>query len=252
MQPSVNRATPIPRFHVAPPLATGMQVQLPDAVSHHVRVLRLTVGDRISLCDGTGGDYSARLDAVDRNVASAVIDEHFERECESPVAVDLAQAMSSGDRMDYTIQKAVELGAVAIQPIAAARSVVHLSGERAERRVAHWQALAIAACEQCGRNRIPTVHEILPLANWLDTRDDAIGARLLLSPRAELSLKNVQPKLDRAVALLAGPEGGFTDAEEQQAIRAGFVAIRLGPRVLRTESAAAAAIAAMQTLWGDF
>jgi len=170
---------------------------------------------------------------------------------ESPLAVTLVQAVSSGERMDYTIQKAVELGVAAVQPLLTERSIVRLDGERRARRVAHWQAVAVAACEQCGRNVVPPVLPVVPLPDWLAGQTVASGVRLLLSPAGRSRLAD----LERPAAplhLLAGPEGGWSAGEEALAVDAGFVAVRLGPRVLRTETAALAALAAMQVLWGDF
>ncbi len=229
-----------------------MRLRLPESVMHHVRVLRLKQGDAFALFDGNGGEFSACLDMVTRDEAHASIGAHRALERESPIEVLLAQALSSGDHMDYTVEKAVELGVTQIQPLAAARSVVQLSGERALRRVAHWQSLAVAACEQCGRNRVPQVMPVSPLVAWLAALDQSAGTRLLLSTRAKAPLKSVSPQLERPIALLAGPEGGFSESEEQAAIVAGFVPVLLGPRVLRTETAAASALACMQTLWGDF
>jgi 16S rRNA (uracil1498-N3)-methyltransferase len=161
----------------------------------------------------------------------------------------LAQGISSGERMDYTLQKAVELGVAAIQPIAAKRSVVKLAGERADRRVAHWQGVATSACEQCGRNRVPAVAAPLTLANWLGRHP---GGRLLfLSPLADARLADL-PAPNATDCLVAGPEGGFEADEIAALTAAGAIPVRLGPRVLRTETAALAALAAMQTLWGDF
>jgi 16S rRNA (uracil1498-N3)-methyltransferase len=165
--------------------------------------------------------------------------------------VTLAQAVSSGERMDYTIQKAVELGVSAIQPLMAERCVVRLSGERAAKRVAHWQAVVAAACEQCGRNRVPVVQPLLSLRDWLDGAATAGGVRLLLAPDGPAMLRQM-PRPSAMVTVLTGPEGGFTATEAEDAVRAGFQPLRLGPRVLRTETAAVALLAAMQALWGDF
>jgi 16S rRNA (uracil1498-N3)-methyltransferase len=177
------------------------------------------------------------------------------RDCarESPLEIVLGQALSSGERMDYTVQKAVELGVTAIHPLAAARSVVRLAGERAEKRVAHWQAVAVSACEQSGRNRVPPVAPVAELAAWLE-RPPAGGAgalRLLLSPAGATRLREL-PRPAASIILLAGPEGGFTPEEEAAVLNCGFIPVRLGPRVLRTETAAVAALAALQALWGDF
>jgi 16S rRNA (uracil1498-N3)-methyltransferase len=168
---------------------------------------------------------------------------------ESPLAVVLAQGISSGERMDYTVQKSVELGVTVIQPLLTQRSVVRLTGERADKRVAHWQAVAAAACEQCGRNRVPEVLPVQSLTHWLGTLRG--GVRYLLSPQAPNRLRELTRPAD-AITLLVGPEGGWDSTESAAAQTTGFAPLALGPRVLRTETAAVAALAAMQALWGDF
>ena len=170
---------------------------------------------------------------------------------ESPLRVVLAQAISAGERMDYTIQKAVELGVAAIQPVTSDRSVVRLDAARGAKRVTHWQAVPIAACEQCGRNRVPAVQPVMSIASWLGEVASDTTQGLLLLPRATLRLRDMQ-RPHASITLLAGPEGGLAPEEQQAAEHAGFTPVRLGPRVLRTETAALAALAAMQTLWGDF
>jgi len=169
---------------------------------------------------------------------------------ESPLRVTLAQAISSGERMEFTLQKAVEIGVNAIQPIAAERSVVKLAGERAEKRIAHWQNVVISACEQSGRASVPQVAPILGLADWLGLRQ-TFSLKLLLSPTAEHTLHTL-PKPEGDICLLIGCEGGLSPQEQQLAETCGFKPVRLGARILRTETAAMAALAAMQTLWGDF
>jgi 16S rRNA (uracil1498-N3)-methyltransferase len=232
-------------------LSTGAQVALPEQVAHHAaRVLRLRGGDRVALFDGTGGAYSATILQLDKRGVIVQVGEHRADERESPLRVILAQAISAGDKMDFTLQKATELGIARIQPLESERSVVRLSGERADKRVAHWQGVVVAACEQCGRNSIPQVASIRRFADWLgDSPDD--GLRLMLSPDAETGLRDL-PKPERPVTLLIGPEGGFSEAEAAAARHAKFMPLRLGARILRTETAALAALAAMQTLWGDF
>jgi 16S rRNA (uracil1498-N3)-methyltransferase len=163
--------------------------------------------------------------------------------------VTLVQGVSASEKMDFTVQKATELGVAALQPVIAARSVGRLSGERAELKRAHWRRVAVSACEQCGRNRVPEVHRLLSLAQYCRAAP-AAGTRLLLSPRSELGLRAA--RLDGAVALAAGPEAGFTAEEEALLAGAGFVPVRLGPRVLRTETAALAALAVLNALAGDF
>ncbi len=239
-----------PRFYCPEILAQSGAAELPEQAAHHAaRVLRLQAGDRVSVFNGRGGEGDARItDIGKRNVTLEIVDWHAV-ERESPLQVLLAQAISAGEKMDFTLQKAVELGIGNIQPLASERSVVRLSGERAEKRVAHWQGVVIAACEQSGRNRVPEVAPIRPLLDWLGQQDG--GLRLMLSPVAEVGLRDL-PKPTGNITLLIGPEGGLSPAEAEAAQRYGFTPVRLGARVLRTETAALAALAAMQTLWGDF
>lgn len=250
-----RRVKPGSRFYLPDKLASGAEVNLPaDTARHAVRSLRLQVGDPIVLFDGFGGEYQASICRVDRESVIARTGPFVERSAECPVDLLLAQAMSSGERMDFTIQKAVELGVTAIQPLATTRSVIKLSAERAARKTGHWQKLAIAASEQCGRNRLVEVAEPLPLGDWLgqlprDQADDEL--RLLLSPAADTRIGDL-PDTTRRIVLLAGPEGGFDDRETDLARRRGFQSVRLGPRILRTETAALAALAAIQLRWGDF
>ncbi len=242
------------RMYFPGELAPGRWCTLPPPQAHHaLRVLRLRKGDPVILFNGDGAEYAAVVRESSRTRCALDVTGREAVDRESPFAVTLAQAVSGGERMDYTIQKAVELGVAAIQPLEARRSVVRLSGERAPKRLAHWQSVAIAACEQCGRNRVPRV---LPLAR-LDAFLFALAApspseqRVLLSPRSGCGLRDLGRPAG-AIVLLAGPEGGLTPGEERTAGTAGFLPVRLGPRVLRTETAAVAALAAMQALWGDF
>ncbi len=239
-----------PRFYLDQPLAPGARFSLPPGPARHAaRALRLAEGDAITLFNGRGGEFAARIERINKDEVAVAITGFADTERESRLRVTLAQGISSGERMDYTLQKAVELGVAAIQPIAAKRSVVKLTAERADRRVAHWQGVVASACEQCGRNQVPVVAPPLPLAHWLGQKQ---GGRLLfLSPLAEARLADLPPPTVPDW-LVAGPEGGF-EADEIAALHAaGAVPVRLGPRVLRTETAALAALAAMQTLWGDF
>jgi 16S rRNA (uracil1498-N3)-methyltransferase len=240
-----------PRFYCPEISAQNGAAELPEQAAHHAaRVLRLQVGDRVNVFNGRGGEGEARItDIGKRNVTVEVVAWHAV-ERESPMQVRLAQAISAGEKMDFTLQKAVELGIGNIQPLASERSVVRLSGERAEKRVVHWQGVVIAACEQSGRNHVPEVAPIRPMLDWLGEQDGP-GLRLMLSPVAEVGLRDLS-KPTGNVTLLVGPEGGLSPAEAEAAQRYGFTPVRLGARVLRTETAALAALAAMQTLWGDF
>ena len=242
------------RFHYRGKLGNGSEVRLhPDAAHHAVRVLRLGVGEPVVLFDGLGGEFEARITSIERGDVCVRTGAHVGIERESRLYVTLVQGLSSGDRMDITLQKAVELGVAAIQPVATERSVVKLKGERAQRRVEHWQNLVIAACEQCGRNRVPEVAAVLSLPEWLaqiEMPAPQDEARLLLSPEATQSLKDLTPVA--RMTLLVGPEGGLSPVETRLAQSRGFKPVRLGPRTLRTETAALATLAAIQALWGDF
>lgn len=250
----MSQSNPSNRIYVPGPLDARGRLLLPSRQSHHVaRVLRLGAGDALVLFDGDGSEHAAVVEGVAGDGVTVSMTGHRRVERESSLEIVLGQALSSGERMDYTVQKAVELGVGAIRPLAARRSVVRLSAERAAGRVSHWQSVAIAACEQCGRNRIPQIGPVTDLETWLAQRGESRDGALpvLLSPRAEARLRDL-PRPAGTVLLLAGPEGGWAPEEEAAARRHGFVPVRLGPRVLRTETAAIAALAAMQALWGDF
>jgi len=242
-----------PRFYLDQPLAPGARFNLPPAAARHAaRALRLAADDAITLFNGHGGEYAARIERIQKDAVAVAVTGFADIERESRLRVMLAQGISSGERMDYTLQKAVELGVAAIQPIAATRSVVKLAGERADKRVAHWQGVVASACEQCGRNQLPVVTAPLTLAAWLAHRLEQTNGRLLfLSPLAERRLADLASPTAMD-CLVAGPEGGFDSAEIAALHAADAIPVRLGPRVLRTETAALAALAAMQTLWGDF
>jgi 16S rRNA (uracil1498-N3)-methyltransferase len=242
----------VARFYAEGALRAGGVSLLPEDTAHHaVHVLRLRPGDAVVLFNGRGGEYAGRIAAVDRLRVSVDVLEHRRIERESPLAVTLVQGVSAGEKMDFTVQKATELGVAALQPVIAARSTGRLSGERAELKRAHWRRVAIAACEQCGRNRVPEVLPVLPLAEYCREPAGA-GARLLLSPQAQLGLRAAAARIDGGAVLASGPEAGFGDDEEAMLADAGFVPVRLGPRVLRAETAAIAALAALNTLAGDF
>ena len=240
------------RFYSPDKLSLGTSIKLSDnAATHATRVLRLNEGDVINLFNGDGFDYICELILVKKNEVLAKVKGSAAINNEPPLNITLLQGISSGDRMDYTIQKAVELGVKQIQPIATERSVVKLSAERAEKRVEHWQNVVISACEQCGRAIIPIVSAPKTLANWLAANPQAASTRVLLNPIGAKRLAEIA-KPAGEIQLLIGAEGGLSNAEIDTAISHGFQSVILGPRILRTETAALAAMSAMHTLWGDF
>lgn len=230
--------------------AVGSLIDLPEAVFRHaVKVLRLREGEEVTLFDGTGGEYRARLTEVGKSAATAELLDWQPLEREAPFAITLIQAVQAAEKMDWTVQKAVELGIAHIQPAESRRSVVRLSGDRAAKRIEHWQGVAIAACEQCGRNRVPAVAPVLSVEQALATAG-ADELKLFFSPVGAVSLHELAPTA--RITLLVGAEGGLDPAEEAAARLAGFVPVQLGPRVLRTETAGLTALAAIHALWGDF
>jgi 16S rRNA (uracil1498-N3)-methyltransferase len=239
----------MPRFFCPQPLSPGAIVDLPEAVAHHLHVVRQQPGDELVLFNGEGGQVSARLTEIGKRRASAEVLAHQAVEAELPYPVTLVQGLPEGSKMDWIVEKAVELGVSGIVPLAAQRSVVRLSGERADKRLAHWQAVVISASEQCGRNRLAEVAPVQDFQRWIDAPCDT--TRILLTPRATDSLAawaRVTPA--RATCLLVGPEGGFSTAEEDAALAAGAIALSMGPRVLRTETAGLAALAILAASWG--
>jgi 16S rRNA (uracil1498-N3)-methyltransferase len=276
-----------PRFFCALPLADGVAIDLPDSVARHAaQVLRLSTGAEIVLFNGEGGEYPARLEVESKTKARALLGARQDIERESPRAITLAQAMQAADKMDFTLQKAVELGVTAFQPLASRRSVTRLAGERLQKRENHWRAVAIAACEQCGRNRLPKLLPYIDVEHWAlaggvlaDGNVLAGSLKLMLAPNGEIPLsalanrmmrdeKTIAAQQDRRdiaacqdpkniavcqdIVLLVGAEGGLDAGEMAAARRAGFISVRLGPRILRTETAGVAALAVIQSLWGDF
>jgi 16S rRNA (uracil1498-N3)-methyltransferase len=240
----------MPRFHCPIPLQVDRVVTLPDAVARHaIGALRLRDGETVTLFNGDGREYVGIL-STHGHAAVRLLARHTP-ERESPLRLVLAQGISSGERMDLTVQKSVELGVAAIQPLVMRRTIVRLNGDKVARRRAHWQAVAVSACEQCGRNRVPEVAAIAEFDAWRRQWPAAAVMGLMLDPEGTARLADLAPPAGE-VTLLAGPEGGFDAAEREAARRAGFVGVRLGPRVLRTETAALAALAALQTLWGDY
>ena len=237
-----------PRFHVEAPLRAGGNCTLAEIAAHHaVHVLRLRAGDDVTVFDGRGGEFAGRIAAAERRRVSIDLLEHRAVERELPFRVTLVQGVSQGEKMDSTIRKSVELGVAAVQPVLAAKSVARPKGERAESRREHWQKVAIAACEQCGRNRIPEVLPLLPLGDYRA----ADGTKLLLSPGAAMPLSKAD-LAGESFVVAAGPEAGFAAEEEALLAGQGFLPVKLGARVLRTETAALAALAALNALRGDF
>ena len=240
------------RVYVDAPLAAGKRVILEgNAASHVTRVLRLRVGDALTLFNGAGGEYAASIEAARGGRLTVAVGEPRAVERESPLTLTLAQGVSRGERMDLVVQKATELGVSGIVPLFTERSVVRLGAQQAERKLNHWRAIAIAACEQSGRNRLPKVAPPVSLADLLRSGAEREGGRLLLSPGATSRL-DALPRPATSVTVLIGPEGGLTNAEQEAAVTAGFLPVRLGPRVLRTETAAIAALALLQREFGDF
>lgn len=240
----------MPRFHLPENLSVGQTVALPDNIVRHLNVLRVRPNENITLFDGKGKAHAARLSFLEKRRAEAEILHEETADTESPLNITLIQSISSGERMDFTLQKSVELGVTAIQPVISERCIVRLDGERAAKRLARWQEIVISACEQSGRNTVPPVLPIIGYREALDKMPSE-STKLIMSINRARKLGDIrQPS--GAIAFMVGPEGGWTEQEEQQAFDAGFQAVTLGKRILRTETAALAALAAMQTLWGDF
>jgi 16S rRNA (uracil1498-N3)-methyltransferase len=240
----------MPRFHTPEALTIGATITLPDNVAHHVQVLRLSEGDNICLFNGRGGEYIATLTTIEKKRVSAEVKTFSPREAELPYAVTLAQALPEASKMDWIIEKAVELGVAGIQPLAAQRCVVKLAADRAEKKAAHWQSIIVSAAEQCGRNRIAHLGDLADFDRWIVQKD--LHKRILLTPRAEQSLSDwARHHPPQAMTLLVGPEGGFSDIEERSATSHGVLALSMGPRVLRTETAGLAALAALNAIWGE-
>jgi 16S rRNA (uracil1498-N3)-methyltransferase len=237
------------RVYLDAPFEAGARVTLTGSAARHVtRVLRLRPGQALTLFNGRGGEYAATIEALHGERVAVAVGEPSAIERESPLTLTLAQGVSRGERMDLIVQKATELGASRIVPLLTERSVVRLSASQAARKLIHWRAIAVAACEQSGRNRLPQIAPPLPLADFLHQPPEA-GARLLLSPQAVARIQDVPPA--PAATVLIGPEGGLTEAEQKTALAAGCTPVRLGPRILRTETAALAALTVLQLEFGD-
>ena len=247
----------MPRFHCPADLAPGAEIDLPPGAARHVQVLRLQPGDGITLfhggADGPGGEFEATVLRMGRSDVRVQVGAHHAIEREAPRAIHLLAGITANERMDWLVEKATELGVASITPLVAERSVLKLKGERADKKLAHWQAVAVAACEQCGRNRVPVVHDALDLAAWVRTQAEptAAGPGSANALRLLLSLREGTRPLQQAAAgaepvwFLSGPEGGLSAAEEALAVQHGFAPTTLGPRVLRAETAPWAALAAL-------
>jgi 16S rRNA (uracil1498-N3)-methyltransferase len=238
-----------PRIYTTQALIPGSTAVLDGKAGHYlVRVLRLAVTDPVTLFNGDGRDYAGEICTIERDRVSVRIREASAPGNESPLHITLVQAVSRGERMDYTLQKATELGVACIQPVTSQRVEVHLDQKKQAKRLVHWQGVVISACEQSGRAVVPEVKPLLSLQQWLQSRDET--PCLVLDPLATASLSQV-PIDPPSVALLIGPEGGFSEAEMEQLRATGLSAVSLGPRVLRTETAGPAAIAVLQAISGD-
>jgi 16S rRNA (uracil1498-N3)-methyltransferase len=243
------------RFYADIALVPGQSVTLPDQTARHVQVLRLQPGDAITLFNGRGdgqasgeGEFEATVTRMGRSDVDVLVGAYTATAREAARAIHLVVGMPANDRMDWLIEKATELGAASIQPLMSERSVLRLKGERADKKLAHWRAAAAAACEQCGRNRVPLIHEVATLADWLKTnaKADSAGTRLLLSlqPGTRPLVQAVAGSgAQAAFTFLSGPEGGLSPAEEAAALACGFAPVTLGPRVLRAETAPLACLA---------
>jgi 16S rRNA (uracil1498-N3)-methyltransferase len=243
--------------YVEAPLAPGEKINVGGAAANHIaRVLRLRTGDALTLFNGSGAEYGASIEEFRKDSVLVTVTDERQVERESPLMLTLAQGISRGERMDWILQKATELGVSRIVPVFTERSVVRLDAKQAQRKLQHWRGIAIAACEQCGRNRVPDltlpvdIHEFLAGARESHAGTAAPPMHLLLSPTAELGIGDFAHTAT-SVTVLIGPEGGLTEVEQESAIRAGFTPVRMGPRILRTETAAIAALTVLQQEFGD-
>ncbi len=235
------------RFFIDTPLSLG-EHSLPEAQAHYIgRVRRMGEGDELQLFDGSGSEFLGTLVEVGKKHVRIQLTESFAGQADSSLHIHLGQGLSRGERMDWAIQKATELGVNQITPIVSERCEVRLKEERADKRLAHWRQIAISACEQCGRTTLPVIHPPLLLGEWLKQAEADL--KLVLHPVADPLASHPKPG---SLAFLIGPEGGLSDGEVEQAAKAGYLPARLGPRVLRTETAPVVALALAQQLWGDF
>ena len=239
------------RLFVSSTLINDTEIELDgDQARYLSRALRARVGDRLNLFDGNGAEWTAAILQISKNTVTLRIDDSHEAGTESPLRVHLVQGISRGERMDFVVQKATELGVKRITPVLTEYSMVKLDGSRAEKRRDHWQRIATSASEQSGRVRLPLIDTPIPLKNWLGDKPQRIDTELILKPGAAATLPSLRPP-ETKICVLVGPEGGFSDSEYEDAEISGFKAVSLGPRVLRTETAAIATLAMLQSLWGD-
>jgi 16S rRNA (uracil1498-N3)-methyltransferase len=239
----------VSRLYVNAALNVGGRIELDDDATHYVRsVLRLKQDQNIVLFNGQGGEYVGRFSEVSRKHVRVEIETYSQRDVESPLQVNLGMGISRGDRMDWAVQKAVELGVAKLTPLLTERCVTKLTDDKKQQRLQHWQHIVQHAAEQSGRTRLPEMSDIIDISEWLSQQQ---GLRIFLDPYAEHSLADLQPENQR-VTLLSGPEGGFSESERQLAKAVGFIPVRMGARILRTETAVLSALTAVQTLWGDF
>lgn len=242
----------MPRFFVDLPLVSGQTMELPEAASRHVQVLRLQPGDALTLFNGLGGEFAATVEKMGKRSVLVQIGEHSASERESPLRLTIVQAISAADRMDYTMQKSAELGVTTVVPLISEYCQQRYSGERAEKRLAHWQGVAVSACEQCGRTRIPEIASIVKFEDYLASANaQSADLRLLLSPDGAIRHSALPASASSAIVLI-GPEGGFSPREEALAIAAGFTPLILGPRIFRTETVAPVIAGLLQAKYGDW
>ncbi|QZA81660.1 16S rRNA (uracil(1498)-N(3))-methyltransferase [Deefgea piscis] len=240
----------MPRFYIDLPLSIGQCFDLPESVARHVQVLRLQHSEEIILFNGQGGEFTAQIAAMGKKTVSVAVLSFADVDRESPLRITLVQAISAADRMDYTVQKAAELGVAVLQPVISQYCQQRYSGERAEKRLAHWQAIAASAAEQCGRTRLLEIRPILTLAQFL-AQPNSDELKLLLCPTGAVAWASLPEKV-ASVCVLIGPEGGYSTEEDNQAIAAGYTSVLLGPRILRTESVAPVIAGLLQSRYGDF
>jgi 16S rRNA (uracil1498-N3)-methyltransferase len=239
------------RLFVSGALSNGAEIELDgDRARYLGKVLRARVGDAVIVFNGEGPEWPGTITRISKNSVGLALGESVEAGTESPLKIHLVQGISRGERMDFVVQKATELGVKRITPVLTEHGVVKLKADRAEKRREHWQNIAASACEQSGRTRLPLIDTPMPLKNWFGSKPDKVDTELILAPRAATALSSIAAP-ETKICVLIGPEGGFSDAEYQDAEISGFKAVSLGPRVLRTESAAIATLAVLQSLWGD-
>lgn len=240
----------IPRFYTTEPLSVGEELLLPDTTFRHaIQVLRLNAGEPLILFNGTGGEYQARITSVSKRAASVLVEKFSLIDTESPLHLTLVITVIKPDKMDFALQKAVEIGVANIQPLITQRSVIRIGKDKADKKAQHWDGIVQAACEQSGRTRLPTVETPQTLDSWLENSTG--GTRIILAPGDYPRIHALPEDLPAPISLLIGPEGGFTDEEVEMCLKAGVTAVSLGPRILRAETASTTALALLQHRYGD-